>query len=286
MVGTKLHPIRRLGRRGSWLGLVLVLVLACGKDSPTDSPVPVGSVGVTPPTLTVQVDGSGSLRATLRDGQAGEYGSATRVGGSYTYVALSSGSNESHLCGIVASGDAYCWGSNTYGELGDSTTTAASSDAPVLVAGGHAWADLTRGTYHTCGITTAGDLYCWGRNDRGQLAVGSGSAGCDVYQFPCIPDVPESSVPLPAATGQTFVPGTLSSDGQGSCALGSDGNGYCWGNLGALGGIPGGWSPAMTAVGPSYTDFTGSLFRRCGLDEDGNAWCTASGDNPSVLNPP
>jgi len=41
--------------------------------------------------------------------------------------------------------------------------------APVLVAGGLSFAAVGAGSFHTCGVTTAGAAYCWGNNGNGQL---------------------------------------------------------------------------------------------------------------------
>ena len=77
----------------------------------------------------------------------------------------------SHTCGLVAGGVAYCWGLNSNGQLGDGTTTDASG--PKAVAGGLTFKAISAGIgLYTCAITTAGAVYCWGRNDVGQLGNG------------------------------------------------------------------------------------------------------------------
>src|SRR5688572_31916451 len=47
-------------------------------------------------------------------------------------------------------------------ELGNGTTT--SSTVPVLVSGGLSFASISPGRAFTCGMTTAGQAYCWGTN--------------------------------------------------------------------------------------------------------------------------
>lgn len=52
-----------------------------------------------------------------------------RVGGSVRFRSLST--TPTHICGLDVAGDAWCWGDNTFGQLGDGTTT--SSTEPVKV---------------------------------------------------------------------------------------------------------------------------------------------------------
>lgn len=80
---------------------------------------------------------------------------------------------EIHSCALTNTGDAYCWGSNSNGQLGIGDGTITGSNTAVLVAGGHTFASLEAGNQHTCGITTAGELFCWGDNGFDQLGDGT-----------------------------------------------------------------------------------------------------------------
>src|SRR5664280_628120 len=73
-----------------------------------------------------------------------------------------------HTCALAPSGQAYCWGSNWAGKLGDNTTT--ERHTPVAVQqGGVTFTSITAGGDGSCGLTSAGAAWCWGRNDIGQL---------------------------------------------------------------------------------------------------------------------
>ena len=85
-----------------------------------------------------------------------------------------------HTCGITTSGDTYCWGDNTTGQLGapSSDTCSFSGDfdcstSPLEVLGHHQFSSVAVGIQHTCGVTVAGRAFCWGENLNGQLGDGT-----------------------------------------------------------------------------------------------------------------
>jgi alpha-tubulin suppressor-like RCC1 family protein len=134
------------------------------------------------------------------------------VSGGLTFVALSAGGV--HTCGLTMAGLAYCWGDNSYGQLGDGTSTQRTSPEPV--SGGLTFAELSAANSQTCGVTTVGEAYCWGDNTYGQLGDGSTT---------------ERTSPVAVSGGLTF---TLVSLGLfHSCGLTTAGGAYCWGANGA-----------------------------------------------------
>ncbi|MFZ9596546.1 MAG: RCC1 domain-containing protein [Bdellovibrionia bacterium] len=86
------------------------------------------------------------------------------------YLSIAAG--RSHTCGITTSGDLKCWGSNTKGQIGDNTTN--NRLTPQLVtSGGIKFTEVNLGETHTCGLTTNGELLCWGDNTYSQIGDGS-----------------------------------------------------------------------------------------------------------------
>src|SRR2546422_1249264 len=124
-------------------------------------------------TLTIDKAGTGYTLTASATGLTGATSSAFNVVVVVVApVSLSAGSD--HTCG-VASGAAYCWGDNTYGELGDGTY-ATDRLTPAAVSGGLTFAGVSGGTLYTCGVTTSGAAYCWGYNGNGE--EGGGGTEC------------------------------------------------------------------------------------------------------------
>lgn len=81
------------------------------------------------------------------------------VGGFTDWVQVAAGAY--HSAGVRANGSLWCWGSNSFGRLGDSTTTLRTS--PVSVVGGFTdWVQASAGRYHTMGLRANGTLWGWG----------------------------------------------------------------------------------------------------------------------------
>jgi len=78
-----------------------------------------------------------------------------------------------HTCASRPGEGTFCWGRNSFGQLGDGST--ASSLRPVRVGGAAGtlfFESISLGNSHTCGVTGPGTTWCWGRGDFGQLGIG------------------------------------------------------------------------------------------------------------------
>jgi alpha-tubulin suppressor-like RCC1 family protein len=77
-----------------------------------------------------------------------------------------------HACALKSNGEVWCWGENMAGELGDGTNQNSLFPVQVIQLEGGMQA-VTVGGSHTCALTGAGGVKCWGSNASGQLGDGS-----------------------------------------------------------------------------------------------------------------
>ncbi len=87
-------------------------------------------------------------------------------------VAITAGNSDT--CALMASGGVKCWGYNPYGQLGNNSTTNSNVPVDVWTGAGNSTPlsgvrAIAAGGYHTCALTAAGGLKCWGYNNLGQL---------------------------------------------------------------------------------------------------------------------
>ena len=86
-----------------------------------------------------------------------------------------------HTAAIKTDGTLWTWGPNTYGQLGNGTTS--DRCTPVQTsAGGTNWKQVSCGGYFTAAVKTDGTLWCWGRNNTGQ--IGNNGPTTSTYQDP------------------------------------------------------------------------------------------------------
>ena len=220
----------------------------------------------------------------------------------FTYLQVSAGLHYSLAVG--SDGNAYAWGLNDHGQLGDGTSSS-YRNAPVRVRtpDRNTYPDLPKdftylqvsaGTYHSLALGSDGNVYAWGYNSEGQLGDGTTSdrnapVRVKTPDRKTYPDLPADFTYLQVSAGQYH-----------SLALGSDGNVYAWGwnGDGRLGdGTTGGnrYTPVRVKTPDRNTypdlpaDFTylqvsaGSI-HSLALGSDGNAWAWGNNSNGRLGN--
>ncbi len=135
----------------------------------------------------------------------------------------------SHTCAVTVAGGVRCWGNNSGGALGDGMTGA--STVPVDVVGlGSGVAAVAAGGGHTCAVTDAGGVSCWGNNGSGQLGHGAAPVYDDTGRVTS--GIQQSPVPV-AVSGLESGVVALSAGGSHTCAVTDAGGVKCWGNNGS-----------------------------------------------------
>ncbi len=124
-----------------------------------------------------------------------------------------------HACAITSGGGVECWGSNGEGELGNGSRTDSDSpvEVPTLTTGVTALAIGSTDDFdpsHTCALTSAGGVKCWGPNGDGQLGNGSTN---------------DSSRPV-EVRGLTSGITAIAVGGSHTCAITTAQQLKCWGN--------------------------------------------------------
>lgn len=169
---------------------------------------------------------------------------------------------ETHTCGIATDNRAYCWGSNSHGQLGDGTSTLRQT--PVAVAGTLRFRRLSAGSEHTCGVTTDNRAYCWGSN-YGRLGDGTTST--------------ESLTPVAVTGGRLFR--QVDAGTYHTCGVSYPDNWvYCWG-ANYVGQLGDGTSvdratPVLVAGGLRFRQVAGGQEHTCGVTTTDRAFCWGS----------
>jgi len=118
------------------------------------------------------------------NGQLGDNSSSSRlypvlvysvsgVGGLLGKSVRSITAGYSDSAAITSDGALYCWGNNTYGQLGNGTTISSQIPWPSIMPPGKAFSKVAAGSSHMVALSTDGYVYSWGLNVSGQLGTGS-----------------------------------------------------------------------------------------------------------------
>jgi alpha-tubulin suppressor-like RCC1 family protein len=176
---------------------------------------------------------------------------------SFTYLAL----GDFHSCGLLADGEAFCWGLNAGGQSGNGVASDVGVNTPIAVIGNFRFGSITAGGNHSCGILLDGTTMCWGNNVGGQLGVGS---------------VQDKFEPTPVVDQHHFIQVSASTISH-TCAVEDNGEAWCWGS-GEFGRLGNGTvtqqnSPVLVSGGISFISISTGGGHTCGISVDGSAYC-------------
>ncbi|WP_332460641.1 MULTISPECIES: RCC1 domain-containing protein [Bifidobacterium] len=148
----------------------------------------------------------------------------------FTYLQVSAGG--SHSLALGSDGNAYAWGYNADGRLGDGTSSDRNAPVRVKTPDRSTYPDLpvdftylqvSAGYWHSLALGSDGNVYAWGLNGNGRLGDGTTTTRYAPVRVKTpdrntYPDLPKDFTYVQVSAGNDF-----------SLVLGSDGNAYAWG---------------------------------------------------------
>jgi alpha-tubulin suppressor-like RCC1 family protein len=196
--------------------------------------------------------------AQLGNGTTGGASSTpAAVGGTWLHV----WTGWAHSCAETGDTSLWCWGQNASGELGNGAASGpVASPSPVVIKPS-AWRALSLGFSHACAVDAAGQLWCWGANNVGQLGDGTNAAHA-----------------TPELVGSASDWTTVSAGYAQTCGIRAPGALYCWGSnaRGQLGTNVAGESanvPTRIGTSVSWVEATTGVYHTCARDASGALWC-------------
>lgn len=126
------------------------------------------------------------------------------------YTKLFSGSK--HTCALNDKNNAVCWGDNSYGQLGDGTSSLRVT--PVNTKLRDKISTMALGVGHTCAITFGNEVHCWGANSFGQLGNNS---------------TVDSMLPVKVDFGADVTPVHIMAGQDHTCVIFENNTMKCWG---------------------------------------------------------
>jgi len=186
-------------------------------------------------------------------------------------ASASSGAGRAHSCEVRDDGTLWCWGKGGNGELGQGDPGGSDDEdrpEPGRIGSLTTWAHVATGANHNCAVRTDGSLWCWGRNDHGELGLGDRE---NRYE--------------PARVGSlTTWRKVAANGGYHTCGLQTDGSLWCWGysEHGQMGNGGDGTAPPpdrtpepVRAGGSTSTwiDVEAGVRHTCAIKSDRSLWC-------------
>ena len=227
-----------------------------------------------PASATTDAQGEARARWVLGIG-SGTYSADVRVAGStfsatfsaealkgFVAASLMESAEADHTCALDSDGRAWCWGERDWGSLGDGGATTGIETVPQPVYTDERFVSLAGMFRSTCGLTAAGEAWCWGANGNGIFGIGTAL---------------ENPAPVRVAPALTFTSLNLegNSSGRQICGVVTTREAYCWGRgfLGDGMDMRESWEPVPVAGNRKWLAIARATDRTCGLTEAAEVYC-------------
>ena len=171
------------------------------------------------------------------------------------------GAGDDHTCAVKHDETLWCWGANGNGQLGQGGGDL-DRTRPNRVAAGQRWSLVSSGLDASCALDDGQELYCWGRNEEGQLGLGGTGDR----------DFPEAVMPATRWSELSF-------GYEHACGVQSDGTLWCWGanragELGIGAGSVGSnmQAPAQVGAATGWRDLGAGQEYTCAIRDGLRCW--------------
>ena len=178
------------------------------------------------------------------------------------------GMGRSHTCAILDDSSLMCWGSDSWGILGNGDAETSSQYEPVQVPvpDGRTVKSVGGGQQNTCILLTDGGVMCWGRDHVGQN--GDGGTSSTTYSASSNVALPDGRAAVHLAVGHFH-----------SCVILDNGQVSCWGfnTDGMLGDntTTNSITPLISHLpnGSTAVDLALGIHHSCAVIENGSVYC-------------
>lgn len=171
------------------------------------------------------------------------------------------------VCVALQGGAMYCWGANDNNQVG---TGSFSPDdkalTPTVPIGADSVKSVALGRGQTCFLNQADELWCWGSNGSHELGLG--------------PDAPGLTLEPARVSALKFI--EVAPGQNHTCAITTDRELYCWGDMIGADGHPGPMGhddqaphdvPARVGDEADWAHVSTDTFHSCGIRGQSELWC-------------
>ncbi len=180
------------------------------------------------------------------------------------------------VCYTDAQGDSWCWGENSHSSGG--VEPLRTIEAPTPILGDFRFSQISAGLMRTCGITTDGRLFCWGKGPNASFGPPTHPFSFNRFPFPAELDMGLDIAHIEVGCS---LPSDLAEHSY-SCALSTEGEISCWGSnyhscIGAPETVALSATPIPILHDTAFVSVTAGGHHTCALDSNGETWCWGFG---------
>ncbi|WP_436637692.1 chromosome condensation regulator RCC1 [Microbaculum sp. FT89] len=165
-----------------------------GDGTQTNRDTPVDVIGLPGPVAAIKPANNHTCAVTKAgaawcwgDGTSGELGNGDNANSNAPVAVIGLGSGVAAIdtawgysCAATDAGTAFCWGNNTYGQLGNGGAPIATNTPVPVIGFAGSTAALAGGSFHSCALTRSSAVKCWGNDNWGQLGDGNAPTDSDI----------------------------------------------------------------------------------------------------------